>query len=432
MTILNYYGKLKMIWEELGNYEQYPTCQCGKCSCDISRAWDKKRDEEKLHQFLMGLDDTVYGGVCLHILSTKPLPNLNRAYAIVVQEEQVRTMTHAKEEKAEAVAFAAHTGKRQSEDRDKNTICTHCNKTDHDVESCFQLINYPEWWGDRPKNNTRGTGRGRGGQKQRTGAGGKGCDSQAKANTTKASAQGNTSQGESVDAAKTGLNGLSSEQWNMLLNLLNTQKEGSQRLSGKQKLSEWIIDTKASHHMTGNLESMRDIKNIIPCSVGLPDGKATIAEKEGTIALDDHLKLTSVLYVPSLNCKLLSVSQLIEESNYIVQFTNKFCVIQDRTTRMLIGAGEQREGLYYFQSIASTRAMKTIECRTSDIWHQRQFNKPVKVIRIDNGTEFVCLAGYFVESGIIHQTTCVGTSQQNGRVERKHHHILNVARALRF
>lgn len=62
----------------------------------------------------------------------------------------------------------------------------------------------------------------------------------------------------------------------------------------------------------------------------------------------------------------------------------------------------------------------------------RQFEKHVKIVRSDNGTEFTCLTNEFKEKGIIHQTSCVGTPQQNGRVERKHRHILNVARALLF
>lgn len=44
----------------------------------------------------------------------------------------------------------------------------------------------------------------------------------------------------------------------------------------------------------------------------------------------------------------------------------------------------------------------------------------------------MCLSSYFREKGIVHQTLCVGTPQQNGRVERKHMHILNVVHALLF
>ena len=62
----------------------------------------------------------------------------------------------------------------------------------------------------------------------------------------------------------------------------------------------------------------------------------------------------------------------------------------------------------------------------------RQFNGVVKIVWSGNGIEFTCLDDYFVESDITHQTSCVGTPQQNVSVERKHCHILNVARALRF
>lgn len=63
---------------------------------------------------------------------------------------------------------------------------------------------------------------------------------------------------------------------------------------------------------------------------------------------------------------------------------------------------------------------------------ERQFYKSVRVIRSDNGAEFMGLKSYFGSQGIIHQNSCVGTPQQNGRVERKHRHILNIARSLHF
>lgn len=62
----------------------------------------------------------------------------------------------------------------------------------------------------------------------------------------------------------------------------------------------------------------------------------------------------------------------------------------------------------------------------------RQFGRPVKTFRSDNGTEFLVLKSYFRQEGILHQTSSVDTPQQNGRVERKHRHILNVARACLF
>lgn len=41
---------------------------------------------------------------------------------------------------------------------------------------------------------------------------------------------------------------------------------------------------------------------------------------------------------------------------------------------------------------------------------------------------------YFIvpEKGIIHQISCVDKPQQNGMVERKHRHLLEISKALRF
>ena len=57
---------------------------------------------------------------------------------------------------------------------------------------------------------------------------------------------------------------------------------------------------------------------------------------------------------------------------------------------------------------------------------RNQFGKTAKIVRTDNGTEFInsLCEQLFKQLGIIHQTTCVYTPQQNGVAERKHRHIL--------
>ena len=60
---------------------------------------------------------------------------------------------------------------------------------------------------------------------------------------------------------------------------------------------------------------------------------------------------------------------------------------------------------------------------------ETQFGISVKCIRSDNGMEFQDSTAlhFYANKGIIHQKSCVNTPQQNGIVERKHKHLLEVA-----
>lgn len=63
------------------------------------------------------------------------------------------------------------------------------------------------------------------------------------------------------------------------------------------------------------------------------------------------------------------------------------------------------------------------------------FHSSVQTFRSDNAFELGSIAASFSflnEHGILHQTTIPHTPQQNGVVERKHKHLLEVSRALLF
>ncbi|KAK4406722.1 Retrovirus-related Pol polyprotein from transposon RE2 [Sesamum angolense] len=61
-----------------------------------------------------------------------------------------------------------------------------------------------------------------------------------------------------------------------------------------------------------------------------------------------------------------------------------------------------------------------------------QFSVNIRILRTDNALEFVqkSVSDFCNSKGILHQTSCPYTSQQNGVAERKHRHLLDVARTI--
>lgn len=111
-------------------------------------------EEEKLHQFVMGLDDVMFGMVQSQILNMDPLPTINKAYALITLEERHRSIVCGQEERIEGLALTSQAMTRQSsgpyyrqskQRANKDRKCTYFNKSIHEISKCFEVIKYPSW-----------------------------------------------------------------------------------------------------------------------------------------------------------------------------------------------------------------------------------------------------------------------------------------------
>ncbi|CAH9117586.1 unnamed protein product [Cuscuta epithymum] len=113
----------------------------------------------------MGIYTYFFGGVRSQLLTQTELPTLNRAYQQMTQEESVRGIVQAQEERPEVLGFAVRTegkGAGRGIKVDKTVLtCTYCKYSRHEITNCFELNDYPDWWGDRPRPGIKNAGRGR-------------------------------------------------------------------------------------------------------------------------------------------------------------------------------------------------------------------------------------------------------------------------------
>jgi len=70
----------------------------------------------------------------------------------------------------------------------------------------------------------------------------------------------------------------------------------------------------------------------------------TLAIKKGMVHLSSKIILNNVLFVPDLNCNLISIVKLIDDNIYEVTFTKMLCVMQDLIIKSPIEWMSLREG----------------------------------------------------------------------------------------
>ena len=188
-----------------------------------------------------------------------------------------------------------------------------------------------------------------------------------------------------TDKDRDGVTGLSDIQWKSIMNILNanagkSQANTTETLTGMSSTPSWILDTGASHHLTGKFDILNDIKDMEPVLIVLAAGRERVSVKEGKIRIGQGLVLNSVFYVEGMPSDLISVGQLMDENRCVVQLADHFLIIQDRITRMVTGAAKRELGAFRLRSMENAAAAITDDEESYKLWHKRMGHHAAKVV----------------------------------------------------
>lgn len=200
-------------------------------------------------------------------------------------------------------------------------ICSHCRIKGHVIDKCYKLHGYPPGY----RSNNR----------------------------TNAVSNGNTTSSSKQSAFFASLN---NDQYTHLMWMLQTHLSEVTNAAKPADVTHvvgtistafstmhtregncWIIDSGASSHICHNkslLIKLRSAHNIV---VVLPNETHFLVEFIGYIHLTKGLILHDVLLLSQFTYNLLSVSALLKEDKYSINFVGNSCAIQDKSLLKTIG-----------------------------------------------------------------------------------------------
>ncbi|XP_024004995.1 uncharacterized protein LOC112082126 [Eutrema salsugineum] len=176
-----------------------------------------------------------------------------------------------------------------------------------------------------------------------------------------------------------------------------------------------IVDSGASHHMICDSKLIKDIKPAIGDVVVANDTRVPV---KGVSNLNLFNKNSRAFYMPDFNSNLLSVQKVTKDLDCLAIFSPNDLWFQDTKSGKIFGDGSVKTGLYVLDDLHNTSNTST----------------STNNLRTDNGGEYISneFKAFTVKLGIVHQTSCPYTPQQNGVAERKNRHLMEVARTMVF
>ncbi|XP_071741920.1 uncharacterized protein [Rutidosis leptorrhynchoides] len=396
------------------------------------------RSEQKLFQFLNALDHK-HDNIKRELLRLEPLPTAEAAYAAIRKENANQTILGAKtgttsnsgigtglisstSQDLDGVVLITRNQLRpntnqfayKDKNKDKDQLeCTECGMKRHTRDQCFKVIGYPDWWADGHKKGKTAV-------------------------ATVAATRGNPEVNNSGATTK-GFWLLATEQ--------PSSSGGKSELGfGSPTPSSPLIKinkirvVSSPKSNTSNQQDKLGFES--PNSSKMPKSpKSDGGGADNMNGLGLGLGYTHIRLNPPLPDNL--------------QKTPPPFLLLDIRTEKIIGRGTERDGLYYVDEVTRDENVMLAHGssdRQAWLWHRRlghpsavfdkftdfhamiktQFQSSLQVLRSDNGGEFINaqMKRFCQDNGIIHQTSCPHTPQQNGVAERKNRILLEITRPL--
>ncbi|KAF3775652.1 hypothetical protein EJ110_NYTH49942 [Nymphaea thermarum] len=226
LSVAAFYAALKTKWEEL----DYHVTDEWKCGSDHSLYWEKEW-MDRTFLFLGGLRDE-FESIRSQILNGDEIPGIEEVYTRVESEEQRRQVMHLTSGNGPSAFVSRASGTVQRPAR----RCTHCNKLGHSVDFCWDLHPEKRLVRGRPPSGRRSP------------------------------SVSDSSQSTPSGGAKTKLSPDQLKELQAYIGRLSTTPEESSTSDGTQlaqalvastdqgnpSLGDWIVDSGATHHMTGD------------------------------------------------------------------------------------------------------------------------------------------------------------------------------------
>ena len=120
-------------------------------------------------------------------------------------------------------------------------------------------------------------------------------------------------------------------------------------LDGDHGWQTWFLDTGATNHMTGCLESFAELDRSVSGTVRFADGSSVKICGRGTVVFaaetGDHSAFTQVYYIPALKSSVVSVGQL-DESWFDVHIRRGVLTIRNDRGQLLVKVPRSTNRLY--------------------------------------------------------------------------------------